>query len=370
MKFVSIKSNIKEILSALQRASGENTNLPILKNTFIEAKNNIITLTATNLEIAITARVSGKIIEDGQATIQTSVLANLINNLQSDRINFEKKGDNLEIKTDNYSALLQGLPAADFPVTPGIENTKQYLEIKALFLREAIQQVITASQFSDLRPELNSILFDFSLETLKIAATDGFRLSEKSLPANSFTSKFTEPFRILIPLKTAQEISRIFADDELVRIFRDENQILCKTEKIELISRLHEGNFPDYSSIIPKSFAAEITVNREEFSNAIKLAGVFSQRNNELKIAIHPQKKAIEVTSADQSLGENSYLLPAKIKGEALEVFFNTKYLLDAARSITGEDLFLGFQQDTNPALIKSFSDSSYFYILKPILKA
>ena len=142
------------------------------------------------------------------------------------------------------------------------------------------------------------------------------------------------------------------------------------TEKIELISRLSEGNFPDYSSIIPKSFVTEVTVNRKEFLNAIKLASVFSQKSNELKITVNPAKKAIEVSSADQAMGENAYLLPAKLKGDALDVFFNARYLFDAVKSAEGQDAFLGFQEDANPALIKSFSDASYMHILKPILKA
>ena len=370
MKFVVIKSNIRDAIMATQRASGENTNLPILKNTLIKAEDNTITLNTTNLEIAITAGVSGKIIENGQVSIPTNLLSNLIGNIQSDRINFEKKGSNLEVKTDNYQATIQGLPSEEFPLTPKITDTEHYLEIKGVLFKEAIQQVMIASQFSDLRPELNSILFNFSIENTKLTATDGFRLAEKTIPASSFTAKFPEPFKILIPLKTAQEISRIVSDSATVKIFKDENQILFVTEKIHLISRLSEGNFPEYSSIIPKSFTTETTVNREEFMNAVKLASVFSEKHHELKIGVHPQKKAIEVSAADQSFGENSYLLPAKIKGESTEVILNAKYLADAIKNIGGEDLFLGLQEDANPALIKSFNDSSYFYILKPILKA
>jgi DNA polymerase III sliding clamp (beta) subunit (PCNA family) len=104
--------------------------------------------------------------------------------------------------------------------------------------------------------------------------------------------------------------------------------------------------------------------------NALKLAAVFGQKNNELKITTHPNKKAIEVASADQAFGENKYLLPTKIKGQAAEAIFNVHYLSDAAKSIAGEDIFIGLQEETNPALIKSTTDGSYLYVLKPILKA
>ncbi len=370
MKFIVIRSNIKDAISVIEKAVGENTNLPILKNILIEAENNTITFTATNLEIAITHRVAGKVIEDGKITIPLSLFSSLIGNIQSDRLNFEKKENNLEIATDNYSAVINGMPADDFPITPKINNTEGYLEIKSIILKEAIQQISVASQYSDLRPELNSIFFNFSLENLILASTDGFRLAEKSIPANTFTIKKKEPFKILIPLRTGLEAARIMRDDEIIQIYHDENQVLFKTDQTEMISRLVEGSFPDYSAIVPHEFAAEIVVDRVEFLNTIKLAGVFGQKNSEVKIKIHQNKKAIEISSADQALGENNSILPAKIKGDISEVFFNWRYLSDPMKGVKTEEVFLGLQEDAGPALVRSVSDSSYFYVLKPILKS
>ena len=297
MKFVSIRSNIRDALNAVQRASGENTNLPILKNIMISVGDEGISLVATNLELAITATISGKVIESGKITVPANLISGLIGNLQSDRLNFEAKGESLEIKTDNYNATIQGLSADDFPITPKIADHSHYLEVKGIFLKEAIQQVVVASQLSDIRPELNNILFDFSIETLKLAATDGFRLAEKTLAANLFTTNFKDPFRILVPLKTAQEVLRITTNEDTVKIYHDENQILFETGSVTLISRLSEGSFPDYTAIIPNSFTTEISIDRNEFLNALKLAAVFGQKNSELKIVIHPNKKAIEVCS-------------------------------------------------------------------------
>lgn len=370
MKFIAIRSNIKDSVSIIERATGENLNLPILKNVLIEAKEGGITLTATNLELAITCFVSGKVIEEGKTTVPLQLFSNLITNIQTDRLNFNKKTNSLEIKTDNYSATLQGLPAEDFPITPKIKDSKEHLTIKSAIFKEAIQQTTIASQPSDLRPELNVMLFDFSVDTLRLAATDGFRLAERSIPQNFFTTTYKEPFKMLIPLKTSQEVLRMTRDDETLQIFRDENQVLFKTERAELISRLIEGNFPDYTQIVPKKFITEVTINREEFAGAVKLAGIFGQKNSEVKIAVHPGKKAVEVSSADQALGENAYLLPAKIAGAAVEVFFNWRYLTDPIKAIKTEEMFIGFQEETNPALLRPSGDGSYFYILKPILKS
>ena len=370
MKFVALRSNIKEAISLIEKAVGENSNLPILKNILIEAGDGVILFTATNLEIAITHKVAGKIIEDGKVAPPLALFSSLIANIQSDRLNFESKENNLEITTDNYSAVINGLSPEDFPITPAIKESDRFIEIKGTILKEAIQQVVAAAQFSDLRPELNSVFFNFSFDSLILAATDGFRLTEKTLPTNLFATKNKETFKLLIPLRTTLEAARIIKDEDEVRLIWDENQVLIKTEKTELISRLIEGSFPDYSGIIPHEFGAEVVVNREEFTSAIKLAGVFGQKNSEVKMSIHANKKAVEIVSADQALGENSNILPAKIKGEIDEVYFNWRYLADAMKGIKTEDVFLGLQKDAGPALIRSTSDSSYFYILKPILKA
>ncbi|HVN26540.1 MAG TPA: DNA polymerase III subunit beta [Candidatus Paceibacterota bacterium] len=370
MKFIAIRSNIKEALSVIERATGENQNLPILKNILIETNDKGISFSATNLEIAINHAVVGKVIENGKTTAPLNLLSGVIGSIQSDRLNFEKKGNNIEITTDNYSATINGMPADDFPITPKIKTGGGYLEIKGIFLKEAIQQVTVASQFSDLRPELNSIFFDFSIENLKMASTDGFRLAEKTLSSSLFTAKNMDPFKVLVPLKTGLEASRILKDEELVRITMDENQILFKTEKTELVSRLIDGSFPDYSAIIPHEFSTEIAVEKEELANAVKLSGIFGQKNSEIKIKVHQNKKAIEMSSADQALGENVYTLPAKIKGEMIETHFNWRYLADPLKAIKTDSIFLGLREDANPALIRSTSDTSYFYVLKPILKS
>src|ERR1700690_1507519 len=134
MKFIAIRSNIKEAISIIEKATGENQNIPVLKNILIEASENAVLFMATNLEIAIKQKVVGKIIEPGKITAPLALLSSLIGNIQSDRLNFEKKGNDVEVATDNYSAVIHGMSPEDFPMTPKIKNEESYLEIKSVFL--------------------------------------------------------------------------------------------------------------------------------------------------------------------------------------------------------------------------------------------
>jgi DNA polymerase-3 subunit beta len=367
MKLIVMRSNLNDAVSMAERAVGGNLNLQILKNLLIEAADNKILVTGTNLEIAITAAVPGKVIENGKFTAPAGLLANIIGNIQSDRLNIEDKKGRLEIKTDNYNASAQGMPAEDFPITPKIKDTNDYIEIKGLVLKEALEQTLIAAQYSDLRQELNNIFFNFSVNTLKIVATDSFRLGEKTIGAENFSTNHKEGFSFLVPLKTVQELARIIKDEDVVKIYHDENQILVKAGQAEILSRLSEGSFPDYAAIIPKKFAAEIIFKRQELLNALKLAGIFGSKSGEVRLRASESKKTIEILSSDQTLGENSYTLPAKIQGKLGEIIFNWRYIVDALKAIKSEDVFFGVNSGDEPALIKSPNEASYIYVLKPI---
>ncbi len=370
MNIIILKEKLKEALDVVSRATGENTHLPILKNILLSAEDGKISFTGTNLEIAATYTITSKVIEKGSVAIPAYLFLNLISNIQNDRIQLSGKENSVEIKTDSYQATIKGSASEEFPIIPKLKQKNQRIELNGAILKNALEQTIIATQFSDLRPELNSILFQFSLDSLRLAATDSFRLAEKTIPASQLKTKIETERRILLPLKTAQELVRVIREKEDVFISFDENQILFETGPVQLISRLIEGTFPDYHAVIPKKFSAEITIDREELLRALKLTGVLGNRVSEIHIRILPEKKAIEILSEDVALGENKYLIPAKIKGSAKELYFNWRYVADGLKVFSGEEIFFGLNEDNKPALIRNIMDASYFYIVMPVLKA
>jgi len=367
MKIIVLKNNFKEGLDSVSRAIGEKSNLPILKNVLIDSENGKIKISSTNLEIAIVKEISGKIIEPGKTTIPFETLFSIINNIPSERINIEVKKTSLFLKTDNYEATIQGINPEEFPIIPKIKQENNFFEIQGSILKEGINKIINACQFSELRPELSGVLVNIENNLIKITATDSFRLAEKTIFPAQFKNQFNNKIKIIIPLKTIQEVIKNLGESSTAKIFIDDTQILFKSETVEIISRLIEGQFPDYEQIIPKEIETEIILNREELINALKLVSTFSSRNNEVIIRTQEDKKTIEVYSSDSALGENKYLIPTKIKGESVEVVFNWRYLLDGLKNINFSDIVCGLQGDTKPAIIKSSNDTSYFYILMPI---
>ncbi len=367
MRLIILNNNLKEALHSIEGAVGDNLNLPILKNILIKNEDNKINFSATNLELAVSYWAPGKIIEGGSLTVPLDVFFNIVNNLTTERITLENKNYNLLIKTDNYEATVQGLNPEDFPIIPKINHIDKSIKINAGVLKSALLKIINSIQYSEIRPEINGCLFSCQIDYLKLVGTDSFRLSEKIISTDQFKSNFEEGFEIIIPLKTIQEILKIIPDDNELNIFINQNQILFKTEELEIISRLIDGKFPDYQSIIPQELKTELVINKSELVNALKLTSIFSGRVNEIKLKIGENKKFLEIYSADNAVGENHYLLPAKISGHNLAISFNGRYLLDGLKPLGDKEIILGFNNDNQPAVVKSPADKNWFYILMPI---
>ncbi|MDP3729809.1 MAG: DNA polymerase III subunit beta [bacterium] len=369
MKLVLLKNNFRDGLLAVQHAATENITLPILKNVLIKTFNNKIQISATNLELAITKFISGKIIEDGSITVPLSTLLSITNNIGDERINLEVDRTTLKIKTDNYEALIQGLPEDEFPIVPKIENSEHSLQLDTEIFNDGLLKVINAIQLSEIRPEISGVLLDFQVTYLKLVGTDSFRLAEKTIQEKNFTATFPRGFKIIIPLKTAQEVLRIIHEGPIT-FFIDANQILFKNDDIEVISRLIDGTYPDYEQFIPKSFETEINLEREHLLSAVKLVSTFSGKVNDIKILVASGSKSLQVYSANQHLGENKYLIPSKIKGSPVEVSFNWRYFMDGLKNFATTEVVFGLNGDSRPAILKNPSDSSYFYIMMPIKSA
>lgn len=371
MKIIVLKDNLKSGLATVEKAVSDNTTLPILKNVFIKTFNNRIKIVATNLELGISCLVSGKIIEEGEVTIPFGVLYGIINNIDSEKVVLEAEKNNLIIKTDNYEAAIQGVSSDNFPIIPVLENTEYFIEITGDILKKSLLKVIPAAQISEIRPEISGILFDFQITILKLAATDSFRLAEKTISNNFYKSNLNRGFKIIVPLKTIQELIKIFPDDSLIKIHVDPNQIMMKSEDREMVSRLIDGEYPDYESIIPSQLETETQIKKDYYVNSIKLVSNLSGKSNDIILGIKDGKKALEVYSANQYLGNNSYLIPAKINGKEFgEVSFNWRYLLDGLKTMDSPEVIFGVSGDNKPAIIKPTDDASYFYILMPIKTA
>lgn len=368
MKITVLKNNLKNALDIVSKVVSDNSNLPIIKNVLIKADENKISAISTDLETAIIKNIAGKIAKTGQITIPFIIFNNIITNIQSERIDIESQGLNIIIKTDSYEAKIQGMNYEEFPIIPKIDLQEEFVEIKGDILKENILSVINAAQISELKPEISGVMIDIDGDIIKLVATDSFRLAEKTIYSSDFINNLQGGFKIIIPLKPTEIITKIINDKSLFKLYFNKSQFMLKSDDITLITRLIDGQFPEYTSIIPKNTNTNLEISRSELMNALKLVSAFSSKNNEVFFKIIPEQKLVEVYSADNLLGENKYLIPAKITGESLSISFNWRFILDGLKNInTADAVHFGFQGDIKPSIIKYPKDNTFFYIIMPI---
>lgn len=366
MKLIILRENLKSALIRIERAVTDNNNLPILKNILLSATDHLV-LSSTNLEMGISTTAKGKIEKGGALSIPFHPLLSIVSNSDSERISLEEKNNSLEIKTDNYQAKIQGVKAEEFPILPTLNEELGYIKIGAERLNSAISEVVHAAQISELKPELSGILLDFQISLFKIVATDSFRLAEKTVLDSDFETTIDKGLKIIIPLSTINELARIFGQEE-VRIIFDENQVFFKSQQSSLISRLIDGEYPDYKNIIPGEFTTKLELDKKDLITAIKLVSGFSGRASDIKLSLKPQAKTLELYSSSQAVGENNYLIPVKREGDDFnEISFNWRYLLTGIQALGGQDLSFNLNNNQKPALIKPIKDESVFYIVMPL---
>jgi len=370
MKIICLQENLKKELNIVQNIIGKNLTLPILNNILINTEKKQLKLSTTDLEMAITNYMPCKIEKEGSITIPAKTFVNLINNLPNKKIEISVKNNIINLKCENYKSIIKGLNSEDFPIIPKIKK-EPIIEINSHLLKTTLEQVINFTSTSDIRPEITGIFIDYSSDKeIKFATTDSFRLGEKKLNIKENKINKKEKGSIILPYKTAQELIRIISNqenNEPIQISVENNQVLFSFSKIQIISKLIEGNYPNYQQLISQEFHTTILINREEFLKAIKLSSFFSGKINDVRLKIDSNKSLLEVFSQDIEIGENSSEINAEIKGNAMEIMFNYKYLLDGLNSITTKRVVLGLNEETSPGILKPEGDDSFTYIIMPI---
>ena len=368
MKLIILKSNLLAGLVAVERGVGSNTNLPILKSVHLRTQEGKIILSSTNLEFAVQCTVSGKVIDPGEVVVPFQLFNSVIKNLNAERVSLERHEKKFVISSENYEAFIPEQDAQEFPIIPSLLADAKTLTLNKDVFLNSLSRVIVATQYSDIRPEISGVYLSYQDSTLVFAATDSFRLAERTIESKEVRSKSGNA-SVILPFRTAEEVLRILplCEDEEVEITLDATQVLFSTQTLKLTSRLIDGTFPQYRSIIPKEFKTEVVVRREEFLDALRLVSAFSGKAHDIRLLFEEHGKHFELIAQDASLGENKYRIPAKIKGDSCSLVFNWRFLADGLRVVGGEDVFFSANGADRPVLLRSPSESSFVYVAMPI---
>ena len=400
MRVSCFQENLSKGLSIVGRAVSSRSTLPVLGNILLEAKNNQLRLAATNLEIGINCWIGARVDDEGAVTVPSRLLAEFVNSLPPEQIELELsvRSQSLHLRCANFDANIKGIDAQEFPVIPTVDNgagpeeTAEALEGRTIALETAgltkmIDQVVFAAATDESRPTLTGVEVTFAQERLSLAATDGYRLSVRSMEVGQ---AFTEDTSVVVPARHLGELGRIIADaDEerpvQVTVTQARNQILFRVWgkgaenrgsflQVDLVSQLIADRFPDYRAIIPKSHNTRTVLGTDALLQAARVAQLFARDNaNIVRLKVQPGSEGavgnLHLSAISAELGNSENKLDAMVEGDELEIDFDVRFLIAVLSQIDEEQVVLETTQSNRPGTIRpvGIGDDEFLHVVMPM---
>ncbi len=367
MKCIIIADNFKKALSVVERSTSKDLTLPILGSFFITTESGSLRIMGTNLEIGIQTTVRCTVSEEGSIVIPSKQLLSYISTLSKDeKITIESSGVDVILAVQGQETSIKGYPQEDFPPFPIVKELYKATVYKKDITHFFPRVLISASK-SAIKPELASILAVIEKNSLVIAATDSFRLSEERIQLTSLSMKNTKE-SFLLPARTFEETIRLTdqSNSDQVEFLIGKGEALFRFGDIVLYSRLVEGNFPDYQQIIPKDFKTHGVLTRQEIVTHLRRASIFANKLNSVSFILNTKEKSITIESKNNQ-GAYKGVMKGEFDGENVSMVFNFQYLLQGVESYGEEKLFFGFNLESQPLSIKPIGREGSVYIVMPM---
>ncbi len=376
MKVSCLQENLNEGLGVIGRAVAARTTLPITNNVLIATDEGQLKLSATNLEIAITAWIGAKVEEEGVTTVPARLLGEFVSSLPNEQIDLEvpSNSNNMSLECARFEARITGSNAKEFPPIPTVDEGTA-IEMDPELLQNAVQKVAFAAATEDSRPVLTGVQMELKGESMVLAAADGFRLAvhEASLGA-----QVPEETSVIIPARTLSEVSRLIGDQEdpvSVMVNSAKSQVLFKLKHAEIVSQLIQGTFPNYGQLIPKESVSKATVDVSEFARATKAASIFARDGSgivrvQMSAAEGDSSGEMSVSARSEEVGDDTGKIDADLEGDEAKIAFNSKYLTDVLNVLSKGGVSLETTSPSSPGVLRpveSPEGTSYVHVVMPM---
>lgn len=367
MKFTCEREKILKAINSVVKGVASKTTMPILEGILIETNENEIKLTTYDLEIGIEYILESQVSEQGSTVVNAIMFSEIIRKLPDTDINFNINENNLlVIECEGSLYKLATMNPEEFPELPKID-IENFVELEQKSLKSMIRKTIFAVSNEENRPIFTGCLFEVTNNKINVVAIDGFRLGWVS----NYLNKQYNNFTAVIPGKTLNEVNKIVTDSfDIIKIGVSKNQALFEMENCKIVTRLLDGEFLNYSNVVPKNWETRIRVNKNIFQNCFERISLISSSSIEkekkypVKINIDIGKVTISCTNQTGDAKEEMYIAT---EGKNLEIGVNPKYFLDALKAIEDEEVFVDFGTSISPCVIRPIEDENYTYMILPI---
>ena len=373
VKLSVMQENLARGLAVVSRAVSTRGTLPVLANVLLRTEDAGLKLTATNLEIGITYWVPGKIETDGATTVPARLLSDLVSSLPaSERVDLELQGaDVLHLRSGRVATHIKGIDAEEFPAiqTAGDRPTTR---VAQKVLKRALAETTFAAASDEARPILTGVLARFEGDKLTLAAADNYRIAVRTLDILDPV----ESVSVVIPARALAELARVLSDtDDPVELVlaQARNQVLFHLEGIDLVSRLIDGQFPNYQQVLPQSHATRAEVERDELLRAVRPAALIASSSaNIVKLRIGPDGQdpggeAGVLVTATADVGDYEGAVEATVEGDGTTIAFNARYLADVLTNVDADRFSIELNGPLSPGVFRPVGDDGYVHVVMPV---
>jgi DNA polymerase-3 subunit beta len=368
-----MQENLARGLAVVSRAVSSRATLPVLANVLLKTENGGLKLTATNLEIGINCWVPGKIEAEGEITVPAKLLTDLVSSLPNQRIDLElvAKDRTLKVTSGGSRSSIKGIDADEFPVVAAIGDTPA-TSTDARALRDALGEVVFAAASDESRPILTGVLTRLAGDTMTLAAADNYRIAVRTL---ALSRPVTPEVIIVVPARSYAELMRILPDAEAavdITVTPNKSQVLIHVEGIDLVSRLIEGQFPNYEPVIPTAHTSRAVVDREAFLAGARRASIFARDSaNIVKIELGGEAgDGVTITAHAADVGDAADALEASVEGSPTTIAFNARYLIDVLANLGADEAALELSGPLAPGVIRGIGKDDYVHVIMPVRTA
>ncbi|HEX5040467.1 MAG TPA: DNA polymerase III subunit beta [Candidatus Limnocylindria bacterium] len=370
-----MQENLARGLQTVSRAVSSRATLPVLANVLLKTEASGLKLTATNLEIGINCWVPGKVTEEGEITVPAKLLTDLVTSLPNQRIDLvlSPKDRTLKVTCGTNRSSIKGIEADEFPVVAAIGETPA-TSVDARVLREALGEVVFAAASDESRPILTGVLTRLNGESMTLAAADNYRIAVRTLALDKPVSPEVV---IVVPGRSYAELMRILPDAEApieITVTPNKSQVLFHVEGIDLVSRLIEGQFPNYEPVIPTSHSSRAVIDRESLLAGTRRASIFARDSaNIVKIELggdNGEANGVSITAHAADVGDNADTIEAAVEGSPTAIAFNARYLIDVLSALGAEEAALELSGPLAPGVIRGIGKDDYVHVIMPVRTA
>ena len=361
MKFRIAKEAFLDGLQQVQHVVSSRTTLPILSNVLIEASDAGLRLTTTDLDVGVSGVTAAEVSKAGATTLPVKRLVNIIRELPSAEIEISVDAKNVaSIKSGPSFFKIIGLPDSEFPPLADFDDAKEY-QIPQAILRNGLKKTSYAISTDETRYVLNGIFASFKEGKLTLVATDGRRLA---MVDHDLEFPATHEVDFIVPTKAVQELQRHLGTEGELTLKLSDNQVCFEIGSSIIVSKLIEGNYPNYRQVIPGESKERLTLSREQLLETTRRVSLLSsEKSNSVKLTFG--KNTVDVMANSPDIGEANETLEVKYEGAEFSIAFNPEFLMAPLKSLEEDEIHLDLIDEMSPGVLRT--EDAFLYVLMPM---